>query len=491
MSISRPDSYWIGLLNEHRKLKNELTTVEFKSNLNAPEDIGQYISALSNSATLYNESRSYIWWGVSDEEGHAITGTTFDPWSKKAAGNQALIPWLHAQLDPKTHFDFHKISVDGADVVLMEISRAVHHSVKFRGVAYIRKDSHKKALKSAPELEAALWKALDSTPFEDQLAVENIPSEKVLELLDYDSYYRMAQLPLPDGHQRILEGLAAEEIILPCEAGGWNITNLGALLFARSLREFRHLRSKAVRVIEYAGKNKLETKREQEGGKGYVVGFEGLMDYINTLIPKNEILGQALRKEVAMYPERALRELVANSLIHQDLSQSGGPIIELFSNRIVISNPGKPLVNTNRFLDGRKSRNEAIARMMRLLRICEERGSGIDKVVFDTELYQLPAPSFSVEETPLPTTEAKLFAHKSFDQMDKDDRLRACYLHVSLKHVNGEYANNESVRERFKFEKKNSSMASRILKDTIEAGLIRLYDPAAGTKSRRYVPFWG
>jgi predicted HTH transcriptional regulator len=33
---------------------------------------------------------------------------------------------------------------------------------------------------------------------------------------------------------------------------------------------------------------------------------------------------------------------------------------------------------------------------MRRMGICEERGSGIDKVVFETEYYQLPAPLFEV-----------------------------------------------------------------------------------------------
>lgn len=434
--------------------------------------------------------RAYIWWGINDAPGHEINGTTFDPWAQKAVGNQALIVWLQAHLEPKIHFDFHTLEEAGKRIVLLQITRAVHRPASFCGIPYIRKDSHKKTLKSAPELEERLWRVLETTPFEDQIAAERLTSEQIVELLDYDSYYRLINSPIPDGHQRIVEGMVPEEIVLPCEAGGWNITNLGAILFALELKQFRHLRSKAIRVVEYAGQNKLKTKREREGGKGYAVGFEELMSYVNALIPTNEILGQALRQIVPMYPERSLRELIANALIHQDFSESGGPMIELFSNRVVISNPGKPLVDTNRFLDGRKSKNEAIARMMRLLGICEERGSGIDKVVYDTELFQLPAPSFEVMETPSASTVVTLFAHKPFKEMDKDDRIRACYLHVCLKHINGEYANNETVRERFKFTRQNSSMASRILKDTIDEGFIRLYDESAGTKSQRYVPFW-
>src|SRR5690554_2010386 len=140
---------------------------------------------------------------------------------------------------------------------------------------------------------------------------------------------------------------------------------------------------KAVRLILYRGKSRVETVRELEGSKGYAVGFERLIDYIKTLLPANEEIGKAFRKEVPMYPELAIRELVANALIHQDFSITGtGPMIELFDQRMEITNPGIPLVDTQRFLDSPpQSRNESLASFMRRINICEERGTGVDKVV--------------------------------------------------------------------------------------------------------------
>lgn len=84
-----------------------------------------------------------------------------------------------------------------------------------------------------------------------------------------------------------------------------------------------------------------------------------------------------------MYPELSIRELVANALIHQDFSQTGNSVmIEIYSNRLEVTNPGEPLVDTDRFLDTPpKSRNEILASFMRRINICEERGSGIDKIV--------------------------------------------------------------------------------------------------------------
>jgi len=196
-----------------------------------------------------------------------------------------------------------------------------------------------------------------------------------------------------------------------------------------------------------------------------------------------------LRKDLPMYPELAVRELVANALIHQDFFVKGaGPMVEIFSDRMEITNPGTPLVDTERFLDTPpKSRNESIASFMRRIGVCEERGSGIDKVVFETEFYQLPAPLF---EVPGENTRSVLFAHKTLNEMDKADRIRACYLHCCLKLVKREPMSNTTVRKRFGIEEQNKAQASRIIKQTIEAELIRPYDADSGARSMRYVPFW-
>lgn len=286
-----------------------------------------------------------------------------------------------------------------------------------------------------------------------------------------------------------MEALKADRLIEQAAGGHWNITNLGAILFARKLQSFQHLGRKAVRLILYKGNSRIETIREIEGNRGYAIGFEGLIDYLKTLLPSNEEIGKAFRKEVPMYPELAIRELVANAIIHQDFSITGtGPIIEVFATRMEITNPGVPLVATERFLDSPpRSRNEALASFLRRVNICEERGTGIDKVVFQTELYPLPAPVFEVTEQ---HTRSILFSYKTFADMDKEERIRACYLHCCLKYVNREPMNNPSLRERFDIEPKSKSMVTRVINDALEAKMIRLYDPDVGAKARRYIPFW-
>jgi predicted HTH transcriptional regulator len=479
--------YLLSVLSELRSLPQETEWVEFKHNNAEPDEIGEYLSALANSAALLGKASAWLIWGM-DNSTHEIVGTTFDP-ARARAGGEELESWLLRLLSPKINFRFHPVQVNGKQVVLLEIGAAFRHPVQFKNTEFIRIGSYKKKLKEFPEKERALWRVFDRIPFEREIAAENVSAEDVLRLLDYPAYFDLLSLPLPEGREGILAALASDEMISSSKAGKWNITNLGAVLFAKKLADFRPLKRKAVRVVLYKGETRVETLREQEGAKGYATGFEGLIGYVTNLLPSNEVIGQALRKKVPMFPELAIRELVANAIIHQDFHATGtAPMVEIFSNRMEITNPGLPLVKTDRFLDSPpKSRNEALASFMRRIGVCEERGSGVDKVVFQTELYQLPAPLF---ETTDEHTRAVLFAHRELKEMDKEDRVRACYLHACLKYVQRDFMTNTTLRERFGIEDKNSAMASRIIRDAISAGLIRCHDDTVGSRARKYLPWW-
>ncbi len=426
-------------------------------------------------------------WGI-DDSTHEIKGTTFNPATTKKGGEE-LENWLLNLLHPKIHFRFFTVNFDKKNVVLLEIESAFRHPVRFKTEEFIRVGSYKKQLKKLPEKERELWRIFDQVPFEKQIAEENLSAEDVRRLIDYPAFFELLNLPLPDNGQSIISALANEEIINQADNGKWCITNLGAILFAKALDKFHSLKRKSVRLVLYKGNSRIQTIRELEGNIGYAIGFEKLIDHITTILPSNEVIGKALRKNVPMYPELAIRELVANAIIHQDFFIRGaGPIIEIFDKRMEITNPGKPLVDIKRFLDSPpRSRNESIASMMRRIGICEERGSGIDKVVSETELYQIPAPVFETVED---NTRSILFAHQPFNQMNKESRIHACYLHSCLKYVNRDFMTNTTLRDRFGIESKNSATASRIIKDTQDADLIRLYDPSVKGKYSKYIPFW-
>ena len=479
--------YLAGLVRELSKLPRETEWVEFKVNAYEPQEIGEYVSALANSAALSGKPFAYVGWGIADHD-HAVVGTSFNPRAEKV-GNEELENWLLHLLAPKINFRFSEVSIDGHSVVLLEIERAFRHPVQFRGQEYIRVGSYKKKLKDFPEKERELWRIFDQTPFENGITAERVSDDEVLRQLDYPAYFELLGLPLPENRSGILNALASDDLIRRCDAGGWNMTNLGAVLFAKELRNLPSLRRKAIRVIQYHGSSRTETLKERDGNKGYASGFEGLIQSINGLLPSNEVIEAALRKTVPRFPELAVRELVANALIHQDFTITGtGPMVEIFEDRIEITNPGAPLVDIQRFVDTPpRSRNESLASFMRRIGICEERGSGIDKVVFEVELYRLPAPLF---EAPGGFTRTVLFAHKALADMDTAERVQACYLHACLKHVTRDFLTNASLRERFGIKEKNRAVVSRYIREAVDGGMIKPFDEHASRRMMKYVPFW-
>ena len=163
-------------------------------------------------------------------------------------------------------------------------------------------------------------------------------------------------------------------------------------------------------------------------------------------------------------------------------------MIEMYGDRIEISNPGIPPIKVERFIDEYRSRNEQLADLMRRFGICEEKGSGIDKVVSAAEMFQLPAPDFRVGDT---RTTAMLFAHQDFADMSKKDRVRACYQHCCLLYVSNRRMSNQTLRERFRLSESQAATVSLIIGATKEAGSIKADESESiSTRYARYLPFW-
>ncbi len=488
MGILKADAVLQQLVLELKTMPTETEWLEFKVDNAKPDEIGEYVSALSNSAALSSRDRAYMLWGV-DDVSHEVSGTSFRPASCKI-GNEELENWLLHLIEPRIGLRFRSLEVQERTVVLLEIEPASHRPVSFKGQEFIRVGSYKKKLREHPEKERELWGLFDRKPFEFCIALSGQDGEKVLELLDYLFYFRLLNLPVPDGREEILEALLHERLIACDSAKKWNVTNFGAILFSRDLEEFPGLKRKAVRVVQYHGRGRTKTDRERIISKGYATGFEEILDYIAALLPSGEIFDQGLRQTVSSFPSKlAIRELVANMLIHQDFSISGaGPMVEIFDDRIEMTNPGEPLVEVVRFVDTPpRSRNEDLASLMRRLRICEERGSGIDKVVEEIEQAQLPAPLF---ETPKGFTRATLFASRPLRDMDKADRVRACYLHACLKRMSNDYLTNASLRKRFGIADKNKSTVSRYIQEAVAEGMIKPFDTETSPRLMKYLPYW-
>lgn len=466
----------------------ECEWVEFKQNNDNPDEIGEYISSLANSAAIAGQDCAWLVWGVEDAT-HRVVGTTARPRERKV-GNEELENWLAHNLAPRIGFSFFEEVIGGHRVVGLRVEPAVGGPVAFRGSEWIRVGSIKKKLKDHPAKARELWRALERRPFEVGVALTDCSGDDVLALLDYTTFFELSGQTLPTGRSGIFERLAVDRLIVNSGAERFDVTNLGAILFAKDLNKFTGLSRKALRIVKYRGSNRLETEHERPGAQGYAAGFEAWIGYIGDQVPGNEVLGGALRHDVKMYPPRAIRELVANALIHQDFAMTGtGPMVEIFQDRIEVSNPGLPLIDKMRFIDhSPRSRNEVLADLMRRLGICEERGSGFDKVVADVEAYQLPAPDVRTDAT---HTRVVLFGQRDLAKMDRGDRIRACYQHCCLRYVTGGVMTNTSLRQRFGLSDTAQAVASRIIRETVQAGLVKAEDPEnRSRKHTRYVPFW-
>ena len=468
-------------------VKNKETEwIEFKENFHSKEEIGERISALSNSAFLCNMPYGYMVFGVNDNT-LKVVGTNFHA-TRKKVGNEELESWLSTRLNP--HIDF--VIIDEFDyegqghVCVFKIPATSNQPVSFLNEEYVRIGSTTRKLRDFPQKEKKIWeggqKALEKIVVKEKLTVE-----QVLSLLSVETYFDMMKLPLPTDAKGIIDRMLAEKIIIQDEVG-YSITELGVLLFAKHLTDFDDLRRKIVRVVVYKGKNKLDIVREQSFDAGYAISFQNMVEWINGQLPANEGIGQALRSSITMYPKIAIREIVANMLVHQDFSEKGFPIVEIFADRIDVSNPGQPIISVERFIDEYNSRNSSLADLMRRLGICEELGSGLDKAVAAIELFQLPPLRFTVQES---RTTVSLFAYRKYADLDRQERIYACYQHACLMYVTNDKMTNLTLRNRLGIDKRNYPMASRIIKDALNAGKIK--EEITENKSRNnkgYIPFW-
>ncbi len=482
---AREPEYLRNLVRELCALPSESEWVELKGNNSNPEIIGKNISALSNGAALHGRPFGYVVWGVENGT-HDIVGTEF---SLEPKGKGPQEPRIRASISDNCDFQFHQIDIDDRKVVILEINPTRQFPVRYKREAFIRIGSATKPLKDVPQVEARLWRVLDQNNFEDGIADANLSDQHVLTLLDCSAYFSLIGSPLPDGTRNILQAMSAERLIRRSDAGGWDVTNLAAILLANDLSPFPRLWRKTLRVIQYDGVDRSRTLREWECKRGYGVEFEHIVEYVMALVPSNEILTNALNQSVPMFPVEAIRELVANVLIHQDFTITrAGPMVEMFIDRIELTNPGEPLVETDRWVDHPpRSRNDRLASLMRRFGFCEERGLGIDRVIYNVEEARLPGPRF---EIPGGSTKSVLFAHKPLNAMDKEERVRACYWHACLRSATHQPTNNRSIRERFGIPAGLPAKATRLLNEAVKEGRLVIADPSVGNKSRTHLPSW-
>lgn len=306
---------------------SETQTIEFKDSNARFEMIGRDIAALANSAIVEGQDYAYMVWGVEDST-HAIIGTSFDPLTAKR-DNQELEIWLRVKLSSNAEFRFLSVDVDGKHVVVLRIWPAVGYPVSFDNVEYIRSGTSTQPLQKNSQREQRLWDLTRSGAFEDQIALRWLSRDEVLHKIDWARYFTQTGIPVPEGGSSILHYLVTDNIVKTLDSGQYAVTNLGALLFAANMDDFETVSRKAIRIIRYSGKDRIAATRSKIFLRGYA-DIDGVMDYIQALLPEQEVIDKGLRVTMNGYPELAIRELVGNMLIHQDLTiRGGGPLVEV------------------------------------------------------------------------------------------------------------------------------------------------------------------
>ncbi len=421
MPVKNPQALLKRLIEE----PNESVWVEFKENNSDPDMIGSWLSACANGAILSGKERGFLVFGVHDKT-RRLVGTSIRIASLRKGGEN-FVNWISRMIEPRLMMEFLDFELDGIPYAIVTVEPTYDRPVRFAGVEYLRIGENIKKLSDFENHERSLWSATANRRFEDAIAATHQLEENVFSKLDIDTFYLLAEEQKSLDPVEIIRKFEHQGFIRNDLEGGYEITNMGALVLARDLRDFSAITGKAVRVIQYEGSDKRTTLSEKQFTSGYAVAFARVMRHITTLLPKKVVFVDGVRSTDTVYPQTVLREIIANAMIHQDLTINGaGPLVEIYRGRIEISNPGGSLIEVDRIIDERRSRNQKFAMVMRTLHLCEERGSGLDKAGFEIEDSNLPAPEFISSKD---TMRVVLYGPKAFQDLTKTERQRACFLH--------------------------------------------------------------
>ena len=247
-------------ISDLSKFPLETETIEFKENHFNKDEIGKRISAISNSANLTDQKCGYLVFGINDKT-HKIVGTKFSAKTEKV-GNDELEFWLTRHLDPRIDFEIYEGYFDNKAICLFVIPPATNLPVKFNNIPYIRVGSTTPKLTDYPDKERNIWNNINRKSFEKGLAKEHLRVSEVLDLLDYAKYFSLTKQEIPSETSQFVEKMAQHSLVKKVFTDSYDITNLGAILFAKRLFDFPSVKRKSVRVIQYQGNTKVNHIKE-------------------------------------------------------------------------------------------------------------------------------------------------------------------------------------------------------------------------------------
>ena len=387
----------VELIDHLRGLPAETEWLEFKRNRHVPEQLGQYLSALANGACVAGKPTGYLIFGV-DDQTHRVVGTDFDPYRTKAKGNQDLLMWLGAGLQPNTGFEPRVVNHPDGRVVLFEVGTAKDQPVSFYGKAYVRVGASKTELSKHPGKARAIWThgsdwsaevcrqaRLDDLDPEalakarEQFVIKHPARDQDIEKWDDTTFLNKA---------RVLKQGA--------------MTNTALLLLGRP--ESAALLSPAVARISWILKDDRNRERDYEHlGPPLLLAGDRLLERVRNLTVRALPNGTLFPQEITQYDPWVIREALHNAIAHQDYALRGRIVVVEFPDRVMMTNVGSFLpgdIETVIRQDAPQAiyRNPFLTDAMVELNLIDTQGGGIKRMFETQRRRSFPLPDYDLTD---------------------------------------------------------------------------------------------
>ena len=387
----------VSLIDSLRRKRNEKDWFEFKLNAIDPQELGEYISALSNSACLEGNTKGYLIFGINNNS-HDVIGTQFDPFAEKGRGNQDLLIWLTIGLNPRVEVHPHIVNHPDGRIVLFQIGAASGRPVAFYGQEFIRVGSSKTSLREFPEKERLIWATgIDwSSHICRRASIDDLDRVAVLKARTQFKMKNPSIAEEVDDWDDSLFLDKARVTIRGC------ITNTTIILLGNP--ESASLIAPAVAKISWILKD--ITNRELDYNHfspPFLLNVDEILARIRNLTLRTLPGGTLFPQEISKYDQWVLREALHNCIAHQDYSLHGRINAVETPNTVLLSNVGSFLPGSVEEVIRRDTpseiyRNPFLAEAMVNLNMIDTQGGGIKRMYLTQARRFFPLPDYDLSD---------------------------------------------------------------------------------------------
>lgn len=390
----------IALLDRLRAEPRESEWLEFKATRLAPQPLGEYLSALANSACLVGKPRGYLVFGI-ENGSHTVVGTAFDPQAENGQGNQLLPLWLALGMHPNVGFEIYDWQYQELRVVLFEVHPAFDRPVEFYGKAFVRNGSSKTALAKYPEKERAIWsRRVDwSAQVCEQATLADLDPQAIAEAR---RQFAEKNKTKPD---RLAELAAWDDATFLNKA---KLTVRGAVTHAALLllgrEESSSLLAPAVARISWILKNERNEELDYEHfGPPLLLNVNKVLARVRNLTVRELPDGTLFPVELTQYDPWVIREALHNCIAHQDYGLRGRVQVVEAPHTLLLTNAGGFLPGSVEAVIDQDApleiyRNPYLAEAMVSLNMIDTQGGGIKRMFQAQRRRFFPLPDYDLSQ---------------------------------------------------------------------------------------------